>query len=373
MRVLFWSELFWPHIGGVEVLGARMVAALSERGHEFVVVTRHDNPDLPEKALFQGIPVYRFPFFQVLAQGNLSELLEVRQRVIRLKRSFAPDLVHINSFGPSSLYHLDTARVHPSPLLVTFHGHRYPPPDSHDTLLERILRGADWVTAPSAATLEYVRQLVPDFGTGSTVIYNGLEVPSLAHEPLPCEPSRLLYLGRLSSEKGVDLALDALAQITGRYPHVHLLIAGDGQERTALEEQAIELGLAPVVDFVGWVAPDAVPALLNTATMVLMPSRSEALPLVALQAAMMARPVVGMEVGGLPEVVAHGETGLLVKPQDSQALAEAIVFLLDRPDVATQMGLTARQRARDKFGWKRFVDAHETLYTTMIADWVSGN
>jgi glycogen(starch) synthase len=367
MRVLFWSELFWPHIGGAEVLGTRMVLALRERGHEFVVVTRHDDPGLPTEERYQGVPIYRFPFFQVLAEGKLSELVEVRRRVIELKRTFAPDLVHINAFGPSGLYHLDTAAAHPAPLLVTFHGHRYPPPDRPDTLLERILRAADWVTAPSLATMEYVRGLVPGFSTRSSVIYNGLDVPSLSPAPLPWAPPHLLFVGRIASVKGIDLALDALAQIADRYPHVRLTIAGDGTERMALEEQAAELGLAEVVDFVGWVAPSAVPELLNTATMVLMPSRTEAMPLVALQAGMMARPVVGTEVGGFPEVVVHGETGLLVRPEDSKALAETIALLLDRPDLASRMGSAARRRALDLFGWERFIDSFDALYQRLAA------
>jgi len=367
MRVLFWSELFWPHIGGVEVLGARMVAALSERGHEFVVVTRHDDLGLGEEAIFKGIPVHRLPFFQALAQRNPSALLEMRQRVIQLKRSFTPDLVHLNSVGPSAFFHLDTPHALSVPTLVTFHGHELQAPDSHDTLLRRTMQAASWVTAPSAATMAYVRQLAPDMSLPASIIYNGLEQPSLSPEPLPFAPPRLLYLGRLSAEKGVDLALDALAQIRDRHPQVRFIIAGDGQERNALEEQAVELGLAAAVDFVGWVSPDAVPELLNTATMVLMPSRSEALPLVALQAAMMARPLVGTEVGGLPEVVVHGETGLLVQAEDSQSLAGAIASLLERPDRATLMGQAARKRAREVFGWERFLDAYERLYSDLVA------
>ena len=93
-----------------------------------------------------------------------------------------------------------------------------------------------------------------------------------------------------------------------------------------------------------------------------MPSRREGLPLVSIQAAQMARPVVAARVGGLPEVVVDGETGLLIDPEDSAALAQAIAFLLDHPDRATQMGQAARQRAELFFGWTRYLDSVEELY-----------
>ena len=120
-----------------------------------------------------------------------------------------------------------------------------------------------------------------------------------------------------------------------------MVIAGNGTDRAQLERQAAELGLREVVDFIGWVAPDKVPELINSATIVLMPSRWEGLPSVALQASMMARPVLATSVGGLPEVVVHGETGLLVcggrflarasaggRPDGERAAAESSTCLI---------------------------------------------
>ena len=154
----------------------------------------------------------------------------------------------------------------------------------------------------------------------------------------------------------------ALASIVDRFPQVRLVIAGDGPERPQLERQVAESGLRDVVDFMGWVSPDDVPALINTATMVLMPSRWEGLPSVALQASMLARPVVATPVGGLSEVVVHRQTGLLVAPEDHSGLAEAIAFLLEHPEMAVQMGQSARRRVQDVFNWQRCVNAYDALY-----------
>ena len=372
MRILFWSDMFWPYIGGTEIWAARFLSALRERGHELIVVTRRGDLDLPEEAHYKGIPLYRFPFRQALADGDIDQVMEIRQQVVRLKRSFTPDLVHISGLAFSAIFHLDTVHAHPAPLLVTLHGETYEPVQKQNTLLEQALSAADWITAPSAGTLEYARQLVPGFVPRSSVIHYGLRAPTLSPGPLPFDPPRLLCLGRLVALKGFDVALTAFASIVARYPRARLVIAGDGPERVKLERQAAELELQDAVEFTGWVAPDGVPSLLSTATLVLIPSDTEGLPLVALEAASMARPVIATRVGGLPEAVVHEQTGLLVEPRDSNALAEAIAFLLDHRETAMEMGQAARQRAEEVLGFERDIDAYESLYRRLVADWHNG-
>jgi glycosyltransferase involved in cell wall biosynthesis len=369
MRILFWSELFWPYIGGVETLSVKLIPALRKRGYEVIVVTSHHYLDLPDGAQYEGIPVYRFPFRAALATRNVDQLVEVRQRVANLKRTFTADLVHINAVGPSVLFHLQTHKAHPAPSLVTMHQGNLPTePVRRDTLLTQTLRSANWVTCVSSAMLAYVRQLVVETVPRSSVIYNSLEVRRLLPTPLPFEAPRLLCLGRLIPRKGFDMALTAFASLVDRFPRARLVIAGDGPARPELEGQAAALGLADRVDFVGWVAPDKVPELMNTATVVVMPSRQESFGLVALEAAMMARPIVATRVMGLSEVVVHQQTGLLVEPEDSKALAEAISFLLTHLDTAAQLGAEARRRALEMFNWDRCVDAYDALYRRLIQE-----
>jgi glycogen(starch) synthase len=330
------------------------------------VVTRQDDPDLPEEDHCKGMKVYRFPGCKAFADGNVDQLMDVRLKVNKLKRAFAPDLVHINSPGPSALFHLDSANAHPAPLLITLHGKRNLA-DGRNLLIKNILNSADWVTGCSAAIIDHGRRLVPDIIHRSSIIYNGLSLPPVDPEPLPTDQPQLLYLGRLVPEKGIDLALKAFAAITNRFPRARLVIAGDGPARSELEQQALIQGISDGVYFMGWVDPKTVTSLLNKATIVIMPSRSESLPLVALEAALMARPVVATRVGGLPEVVLQEQTGLLVDNESSGALAEAIAYLLDHPKAATQMGQAARQRARDVFSWERCVNSYAAIYRKIIA------
>ena len=364
MRVLFWSELFWPYIGGAEIFATKLIPALQERGHEFIVVTRQDSPDLPTEDRYKEFPVYRFPFWTTLKGNNIDRLMALRQQVAELKRTFMPDLVHLHGCGPTSVFfHLDTVKAYRSSLLVTLINElsKVKLGVEHE-LVRRLLHLADWVTGKATPMLTQARELVPEIATRSSVIANGFEVPLLLPETLPFNTPRLLCLGRLAQQKGFDLALTALSFVKDRFPYVQLVIAGDGSERKKLERQVTELGLTDAVELIGWVAPDKVPELINSATMVIIPSRWEGLPSVALQAGMMARPIVAAQVGGLPEVVVQEETGLLVKPEDPKGLAEAIVFLLDRPEGARRMGQAARSRTQEVFGWKQCVDAYDALY-----------
>ncbi len=365
-RVLFWSERFWPTIGGVGISASKLLPALKARGYEFVVVTLRDYFDLPEEDHFKGISVYRFPFWSSLAKGNVSQIMELRRRIAQLKQTFLPDLVHIGFLGSSVVFHLHTIDAYPSPLLVsmdsTFPGQEL----GRDSLVGRTLRTADWVTCVSAARLAEARKLVPEIIDRSSIIYNGREVPSCHPKPLSFETPRLLCLGRLDRIKGFDVALTAFVSVVGRFPKARLVIAGDGPERSELQRQAAQLGLQACVDFVGWVRPDEVPALMNSATIVVIPSRNEGLPNVAKEAAFMVRPIVATDVGGLPEAVVHEETGLLVGKEDSRALATTINLLLEHPEVATAMGRAGRLRAQQLFSLEPYIDAYDALYRRLV-------
>src|SRR5262249_39404992 len=223
------------------------------------------------------------------------------------------------------------------------------------------------------SVLAHTRRLLPEITPRSSVIYNSLMAPPFEPQPISFEPPRLLCLGRLVAGKGFDLAMTAFAKIRQRFPSARLLIAGDGPEREHLQQQAIESGLIDSVEFAGSILPEKVPHFIDASTLVLIPSRMEGFGLVALEAALMARPVVATRVGGLSEVVAHEETGLLVETNDSDGIAAAVERLLEYPELAARMGQAARRRAQKRFGWDRYVDAYDALYQKVVADWREKN
>lgn len=363
MRVLFWAETFWPQIGGVEVLAARFLPAMRERGYEYAVVAPKSSRDMPDEQTFAGIPVYRFPFWNNQSHEGIDHVAAIRQKLTLLKRSFAPNLIHANHVGLTSFFHLITNNAQRCPSLVTLHGEW---PEKANAIVARTLATAHWVVGCSEAILDKGRSTAPAIHSRSSVIRNGIAAADISPAPLPFEPPYLLCLGRLAPEKGFDLALAAFASISRQFPGARMIVAGDGPARGALERQAAALGIADRVEFVGWVHPERVSELINTTTLLMMPSRLESLPLAALQGGMLARPIIATRTGGIPEVVVDHVTGLLVEPEDGAALAEAVAFLLSHPDTAVRMGEAARMRVQTFFAWKPHVDAYDALYRRLI-------
>jgi glycosyltransferase involved in cell wall biosynthesis len=159
----------------------------------------------------------------------------------------------------------------------------------------------------------------------------------------------LLAAGRLTEQKGFDVALRALPAIRERHPDAVLLVLGDGPLRGRLAaDGAFFPGKAG--DVAAW---------LRRAELFLHPARWEGFGLVVLEAMLAARPVVASQVSALPELVADGETGLLVPPDDPKALAAAVVRLLDDPQFAARLGAAGLARARAEFSVERM--ARETL------------
>ncbi len=362
-RVLFWCDAFWPLIGGVEVLAAKVVVALAERGHDFVVVA-DQQANLPARGDFHGIPVHRAPFLEILASRRIDAWISTREQVSALKRQLRADVVWIYHINLDVMFHLMTANAHPAPTLCTVHGAFPDGTIAEDTAYGRVLRAADWVAACSEHALGETRRQVPEIAARSSVIRNGLAMPALAPAQLAFEPPRLLCVGRIGTvdEKGFDVALRAMPAVLAQHPSARLTIAGDGLARPALEQLARAIDVAGHVDFAGWVHPDRVLDLMNESTVILMPSRvPEGFGLVALQAAQMGRPVIASRVGGVAEVVVHGETGVLVDPDDAQGLAQSITTLLADPERAARLGQSGRRRAESELGWNVHVDGYDSL------------
>lgn len=364
MRLMYWTPFFLTDIGGMETLAVRLLPRLKALGHEIVVVTSHGSRTEPDVSDFCGIPVYRFHFRSMVRKGNAGGLVRIRHQVAALKQSFQPELVHLHVSDPSGFFHLSTAQACPAATLATFHQSwkTYGQTAGQDTLVGKILQQSDWVTAVAGTILEEVRAFAPEIRKRSSVIYNGLEETGLAPAPLSFDPPRILSLGRLAAAKRVDLVLEAFAALAEDFPAARLLIAGDGIERSALEEQAAALRLQGRVEFLGLVPPQNVPALLNQATLLLMASPYEGLPMAALEAMQMGRPVVASAGGGVAEAVADGQTGLVAPQKNSRSLAEAVRFLLEHPKRAREMGEAGRRRQREMFSLEKTAGAYDALY-----------
>jgi glycosyltransferase involved in cell wall biosynthesis len=158
---------------------------------------------------------------------------------------------------------------------------------------------------------------------------------------VPAEAPLVVCVGNLFPYKGQRLLIPALARLRQRLPDTHLVLVGEGPDRPTLARLAAAHGQQEYVHLVG--ARADAPAVLAASDAVAVPSPAEGLPLVPLEALALGKPVVGTRAGGLPEIITHGVTGLLVPPRQPAALADALLAVLTQPAYAA--ALAARGRA----------------------------
>ena len=217
MRVLYFVERFWPFIGGVEVMTARVLPPLARRGIEITIVTSQDDLELPERDQIDGVAVRRLPFGDAVRSSNLDAVIEMRQRIGALRQEVQPDLVHMVFTGPGIYFPVTTAHISPAPTLLSFHG-SWPLADlERHSLLRQAIGISAWLTACSNSALADLRALGQGIEHRSSTILNGLD-PSFEPSELRFDPPVLLCAARLVPEKGLDIAIAALALVRRAVP-----------------------------------------------------------------------------------------------------------------------------------------------------------
>jgi glycosyltransferase involved in cell wall biosynthesis len=220
----------------------------------------------------------------------------------------------------------------------------------------------DDLVATYIAPGEFLRQKMIEFGYAATKIIT-LPNAYFGYPMTPQESPRthVLYVGRLAREKGIDLLIEAAVGLD-----TPVIVAGDGPERDSLESLADAMG-AHNVRFVGFQPPEAIADLYNRAIATVLPSRwYENGPLVILESYARATPVIGANIGAIPEFVQPGETGFLFRAGDAQDLREVLLeCAADRKRLA-QMGRAARDRVVAKYSPERYVQSLENVLESAI-------
>jgi len=299
-------------------------------------------------------------------------------RIIREKR---PHIVHANSTKAGFLGRL-AARLAGVPIvLFTAHGFFLYEPFWRTE--ERFMYVCiEWLGAKLSdriiAVCEADRQKMIAYSIASPyrilVVHNGLEFSHLvsARNPQRLRQDSSEVEGKLVGTvanfypiKGLHYFIEGAALVKQVMPEVRLAIVGDGEQWRELRNLARQLDLDPETLFLGH--RDDVPELLPLFDVFVLSSVAEGLPFALLEAMAAARPVVATAVGGVPELILDGQTGLLVPPKDPQALAEAVISLLKNSSRARAMGLAARQRVLSHFTVDRMIAETEQIYRRLLA------
>lgn len=234
-------------------------------------------------------------------------------------------------------------------------------------LQRRVVRGSDHVTVVSQAMLDTLRSRFGDTG-GCSVLPMGIDTRVLFTPP-PMESPRdgLLFVGRLAEKKGVDVLLEALAQLPETLAP-RLTVIGSGSEQDHLRALSQRLGLTRRVHFMGGLPNMDLPAWYRRSLIAVFPSRvtrdgdQEGLGLVPVEALACGCAVVASDLPAVRDVIRHGETGLMVKPDDAAELAHALQTLLLDPARRQRLANAGREDVRIRFDWERIADGYRRLY-----------
>jgi glycosyltransferase involved in cell wall biosynthesis len=225
--------------------------------------------------------------------------------------------------------------------------------------------------SPAAERMLHTEGLAP---ASTAVIPNGVDIAAFPETSLSARTARpvrtIVTVANLRPEKSHETLLAAAAILRAELPELRYQIVGAGPRRAELDALVRSLGLERQVAFLGH--REDVGQLLASADLFVLPSRSEAFPNGAIEAMAAGLPVVACAVGGLLDLVEHGRTGLLVRPEDPAALAAAIRSLVTDRDAASRLGSAARAQVVERYSFDRMVGAFESLYLAGLpARWPS--
>jgi glycosyltransferase involved in cell wall biosynthesis len=384
MRVLFLTHAFPRHDGDAsgEFL-ARFATALHAQGVQVqVVAPAAPGEDITYK--MNGTGVDRFHYaprkYETLAsESNLAErardswkarftllgfLGAEFRSAVKARRAIQPDVVHAHWWFPSGLVGTWLSRLSHMPLVTTLHG--------ADVRLARSV-------SVSRAAFRHVLQ----HSHVTTAVSHWLAfeaqsivaIPSPIVAPMPVatdlftpggarDTKRLLFVGQPGTQKGLDILLRALAQLPQA---VSLDVVGDGEGRAAMEQLAGELGVTSRVRWHGALSREALVARYRAASALVVPSADETRGIVAVEAALCETPVIAFESGGLPEIVQHDRTGLLVRSRSADALAQSITHLFERDDQGRALGEAGRLHALATFAPESVARRYIEVYQNAIA------
>ncbi len=268
------------------------------------------------------------------------------------------DHVHVHFANRAAHTAMFLKEISGIPFSVTAHGQDFMKDLGNDDLLREICAAAEFVAVETDYSRDVLRQRCPNSATKIYRVYNGMDLtrfPARHYEMSEDTVPRIISIGRLVAFKGFEYLIDACAKLARRGLNFTCEIIGDGPLRGDLEAKIRKLNLSDRVHLLGSLSQGAVLERLWAADIFALPSvtdtqgASDVFPTVIIEAMAAARPVVSTHLAGIPESVVHGETGLLVPPEDTMALAEALGRLIQDPKLRLHYGRAGRERIEQHF------------------------
>ncbi len=297
--------------------------------------------------------------------GRLSYLRYCR-RAVRDARTFRPDLIHVHYAAGFGLWGL---AANFKPTLVSVWGTDVVDLPSNPVfrmVIRTLLKRASWITATS----DYLRRVTVRLQPGATekisVIPFGVSVPETPAPHPETKPVRICFLKAHRPVSGPDFLIKAMREVVRVMPKIQLSMAGDGEMTPKLRRMVQKYGLSENVRFIGRLDNNQISSFLQQHHFMVMPSRQESFGVAALEAAAYGRPTVASNVGGIPEVIRNGETGVLVPSENVGSLSKAIIKLAQDSDLRNRMGMAGYEFVKQNYPWEKSLDMMAALYERLI-------
>jgi phosphatidylinositol alpha-mannosyltransferase len=366
MRIAIVSPYDYPYPGGVTKHITNLAKCFQRQGHQVCIIAA--SSQAAANASSDVIRVSRFvvpvPYSGSIARISLSPWIARRFRALLQRRSF--DVVHLHEPTTPSLswsVACQSQKLSPQTVLVgTFHAYRETPsfPLSYARpIFARVINRLDGRIAVSPAARDYISAYFPG---AYRVIPNGVDVTLFANPktpPLPqfSEGVNILFVGRLDPRKGFQYLIRAFARVKMELPQARMLVVGpySAEERRPYEQKLGAMGLSDV-HFIGYVPDKELARYYQSSQVLCAPSTGfESFGMVLLEAMASGTAIVASDIEGYRNVVSHRGEGLLVPPKDTTALAQALVYVLQRPDLRQAMGQHG-QATVSRYTWDRVAD-----------------
>jgi glycosyltransferase involved in cell wall biosynthesis len=371
------------NVGGPALHVTYLARGLAERGYETTLVAgdvARGEESMAFVADQAGVEVVRLPGLS----RALSPLRDIAAawRIARIVRQARPDVVHTHTAKAGAVGRVGALLSGCRPVIVhTFHGHVLRGYFGHGgTLVFRAIETAlarftDRLVAVSPEVRDELVRLRVAPERKFSVVRLGIELESRVRfdgdaaevrrrHGIPAEKFVVGWFGRMTAVKRTEDLLTALTGLRERGVDALLVLVGDGDDRSHLEQRAHDLGIARSCLFLGY--QEDVAAWFAVCDAVILTSANEGTPVTIIEALAAGRPVVATKVGGVPDVVEEGETGFLVRMADTHAMAERLEVLARDPARRAEMGRLGRERVLARYSVERLVEDVDALYRELL-------
>lgn len=366
--------------GGVASVVGNVAIQLQKRGHHMWFLHPGESQSLRVKVTKWNFPGYelnlRNPYvrerpvksviaFSVFLWHTLYQLytLLVRHDI---------DIVNIHYPIGYGLYFTLLRKMLRFKLVVSVHGTDLlpngVPQDRYSQPLQILMNSADWLVAPSRSMLDAVLTKFPRLRTRSSAIHNAVDMTEFEPDG-PEELQRgqhILCIALHHPRKAIDVLIKAFKIFSQTFTGVELWLVGDGPITGQLEDLVHRFGLTEHVKFLGGLGRPAVRKLLRQCSFLVLPSRDEPFGIAILEALASRKPVVASAVGGIPEIIEDGKNGILVEPENPQALCDAMITVWKDHDLAERLACAGYATVKQQFQWENAAARYEATFMKLL-------